>query len=111
MRKLRQNHQAQEKVFILKRHLIDRVPVSDLCDESKCRMHGMLAETKKSVSKGKILFTQTCITGYLQIDMAFNPRVREGHNIQCHYRKIHPVMTVSPDRSTPPSCFPTKMSC
>lgn len=33
MRKKRQNYPGQEKVFILKRHLVDRVAVSDLCDE------------------------------------------------------------------------------
>ena len=33
MRKKRQNYTGQEKVFILKRHLVDRVAVSDLCDE------------------------------------------------------------------------------
>ena len=33
MRKQRKNYQAQEKVFILKRHLVDRVAVSDLYDE------------------------------------------------------------------------------
>jgi transposase len=33
MRKQRKNYTAQEKVFILKRHLVDRVPASDLCDE------------------------------------------------------------------------------
>jgi len=33
MRKKRKNYTAQEKVFILKRHLVDRVPASDLCDE------------------------------------------------------------------------------
>lgn len=33
MRKQRKNYTAREKVAILKRHLIDRVPASDLCDE------------------------------------------------------------------------------
>jgi transposase-like protein len=33
MRKKRKNYTAQEKVFILKRCLVDRVAVSDLCDE------------------------------------------------------------------------------
>lgn len=33
MRKKRKNYSAQDKVIILKRHLIDQVPVSDLCDE------------------------------------------------------------------------------
>jgi transposase-like protein len=33
MRKKRHNYTPEEKVRILKRHLIDRVPISDLCDE------------------------------------------------------------------------------
>ena len=33
MRKKRKNYSAQDKVIILKRHLIDQIPVSDLCDE------------------------------------------------------------------------------
>ena len=33
MRKPRKNYTPGEKVAILRRHLIDRVPVSDLCDE------------------------------------------------------------------------------
>jgi transposase len=33
MRKPRKNDTPVEKVAILRRHLIDRVPISDLCDE------------------------------------------------------------------------------
>ena len=33
MRKKRHNYSAEEKVFILKRHLVGREAVSDLCDE------------------------------------------------------------------------------
>lgn len=33
MRKKRHNYTPEEKVAILKRHLIDRVPISELCDE------------------------------------------------------------------------------
>jgi len=33
MRKKRRNYTPQEKVAILKRHLVDHVPVSNLCDE------------------------------------------------------------------------------
>jgi len=33
MRKQRKNYTGQEKVVILKRHLVDHVPISDLCDE------------------------------------------------------------------------------
>jgi transposase len=35
MRKARKNYTSPEKVAILRRHLIDRLPVSDLCDEYK----------------------------------------------------------------------------
>ena len=35
MRKPRKNYTPAEKVVILRRHLIDHVPVSDLCDEYK----------------------------------------------------------------------------
>ena len=35
MRKPRKHYTAVEKVAILRRHLIDRVPVSDLCDEHR----------------------------------------------------------------------------
>ena len=33
MRKERQHYTAEEKVAILRRHLLDKVPVSDLCEE------------------------------------------------------------------------------
>lgn len=35
MSKTRKHLSAEQKVAILRRHLIDRVPVSDLCDEYK----------------------------------------------------------------------------
>ena len=33
MKKKRYNYRPEEKVAILKRHLVDKVPVSDLCDQ------------------------------------------------------------------------------
>jgi transposase len=33
MRKERKHYTVEEKVAILRRHLLDKVPVSDLCDE------------------------------------------------------------------------------
>lgn len=33
MRKQRKNYTGNENVAILKRHLVDQIPVSDLCDE------------------------------------------------------------------------------
>ena len=33
MRKTRKNYTGQEKVSILKRHLLEQIPISDLCDK------------------------------------------------------------------------------
>ena len=33
MKKKRYNYRPEEKVAILKRHLVDKVPVSDVCDQ------------------------------------------------------------------------------
>jgi len=33
MRKKRKQYSAQEKVAILRKHLLDKIPVSELCDE------------------------------------------------------------------------------
>ena len=33
MRKIRKQHASQEKVTILRKHLLDKIPVSELCDE------------------------------------------------------------------------------
>ena len=32
-KKKRRNHTPEQKVIILKRHLLEKVPISDLCDE------------------------------------------------------------------------------
>jgi len=34
MRKKRYNYTAEEKVTLIKRHLVDKVPVSDICDQN-----------------------------------------------------------------------------
>ncbi len=33
MKKKRYNYRPEEKVAILKRHLVDKIPVSDICDQ------------------------------------------------------------------------------
>ena len=37
MRKERKHYSGEEKVAILRRHLLDKVPVSDLCEETGLR--------------------------------------------------------------------------
>jgi transposase len=38
-KKKRKNYTSQEKVIILKRHLLEQVPVSDLCDKYRQAMN------------------------------------------------------------------------
>ena len=42
MRRARKHYTAEEKVAILRRHLVDNEPVSKLCDESALQPDGVL---------------------------------------------------------------------
>ncbi len=65
-RKQRKNYTAQEKVAILRRNLIERVPVSDLCEEYQLQPsvfyrwqqelfeHGALALERKNAYTGRV---------------------------------------------------------
>jgi transposase-like protein len=59
MRKKRKNYTAQEKVFILKRHLVDRVPVSDLCDEYNLQPTVFYRWQKEFFENGTSAFEKT----------------------------------------------------
>jgi transposase-like protein len=56
MRKPRKNYTAVEKVAILRRHLIDHVPVSDLCDEHKLSPTLFYAWQKQFFENGATTF-------------------------------------------------------
>ena len=59
MRKKRKNYTAQEKVFILKRHLVDRVPASDLCDEHNLQPTVFYRWQKEFFENGASAFEKT----------------------------------------------------
>ena len=59
MRKKRRNYTAQEKVAILKRHLIDHVPVSDLCDEYHLQPTVFYRWQKEFFENGATAFEKT----------------------------------------------------
>ena len=42
MRKKRHNYTTEEKVSILRHHLVEHVPVSDLCDQYQASTHYFL---------------------------------------------------------------------
>ena len=56
MRTQRRHFTGTEKVAILKRHLIDKVPVSDLCDELKLYPHQVYAWLKEFFENGHAAF-------------------------------------------------------
>ena len=42
MSKHRKHYTPEEKVSIIRRHLVEKIPVSDLCQEQKTSTHGLL---------------------------------------------------------------------
>jgi transposase-like protein len=58
MRKQRHNYTPEEKVAILKRHLVERVPVSDLCDQYHLQPTVFYHWQQQFFEKGAAAFTQ-----------------------------------------------------
>src|SRR5512139_1414379 len=59
MSRKRKNYSPQEKVAILKRHLVERVPVSDLCDEHGLHPTVFYRWQKEFFEKGAMAFSDT----------------------------------------------------
>lgn len=58
MKKERRQFTAQDKVRILKRHLVDKVPVSDLCDEFQIQPAQFYQWQKQFFENGAAAFTK-----------------------------------------------------
>ena len=56
MNKQRRHFADHEKVAILKRHLIDKVPISDLCDEFDLHPNQVYDWLKKFFENGHLVF-------------------------------------------------------
>jgi transposase len=56
MRKRRANTQPEDRVAILKRHLVEKVPVSDLCDEFDIQPTQFYQWQKQFFEKGAAVF-------------------------------------------------------
>jgi transposase len=54
--KQRRHFEGADKVAILKRHLIDKVPISDLCDELKIQPTQIYDWLKKFFENGHLAF-------------------------------------------------------
>ena len=56
MRKERKHYTAEEKVAILRRHLLDKVPVSDLCEEQALQPTAFYRWQKEFFENGAAAF-------------------------------------------------------
>ena len=74
MRKKRHNYSPEEKVFILKRHLVGREAVSDLRDEYQLQPKIFYGWQKQFFEKGASVFTREGKDGKQQ---AKEKRIRE----------------------------------
>ena len=59
MRKERKNYTAEEKVAVLRRHLLDKVPVSDLCEELGLQLTVFYRWQKEFFENGAAAFQAT----------------------------------------------------
>lgn len=59
MRKPRKNYSPEEKLSILKRHLVEGVPVSDLCDELQLNPNVFYAWQKQLFENGASAFQRS----------------------------------------------------
>ena len=66
MRKPRKNYTPVEKVAILRRHLIDHIPVSDLCDEHQLSPTLFYAWQKQFFENGTTAFERKNAAGESQ---------------------------------------------
>lgn len=58
MKKKRKNYTPQEKVVILKKHLVDQIPVSDLCDQYNLQPTVFYGWQKKFFENGAAAFAK-----------------------------------------------------
>ncbi len=56
MRKPRKHYSPPEKIAILRRHLIDKVPVSDLCDQHQLQPTVFYGWQKQLFERGTVAF-------------------------------------------------------
>ena len=61
MKKERKHYSAEEKVAILRRHLLDKVPVSDLCEELSLKPTVFYRWQKEFFENGAAAFQSTML--------------------------------------------------
>ncbi len=68
MKQHRRNFSGEEKVRILKRHPVDRIPVSGLCDELNLQPTGFCCWQKQYFENGATVFERSGIHGKSKLE-------------------------------------------
>lgn len=92
MRKPRKNYTPPEKVAILRRHLIDRVPVSDLCDEYVLSPTLFYAWQKLFFENGAVAFERKSGSGdksYLRTIAALRDKLQRKNEVVAELMEEH----------------------
>jgi transposase len=92
MRKPRKNYTPPEKVAILRRHLIDRVPVSDLCDEYQLSPTLFYAWQKMFFENGAAAFERKNATAgaeYLRVIAALQAKLQRKNEVVAELMEEH----------------------
>lgn len=92
MRKPRKNYTPVEKVAILRRHLIDRVPVSDLCDEHQLSPTLFYHWQKQFFENGAAAFERSNVSAsnaHLRTIAALRDKLRRKNEVVAELMEEH----------------------
>ena len=89
MRRPRKSYTPTEKVAILRRHLIDRVPISDLCDEYHLPPSIFYAWQKLFFENGQAAFTGNDKRRKADTDA----KDRQSADLQAKLQRKHEVLS------------------
>ena len=92
MRKARKNYTPQEKVAILRRHLIDQVAVSDLCDEYQLQPTLFYAWQKLFFENGAAAFERKNARSgveHLRVIAALHDKIQRKNEVVAELMEEH----------------------
>ena len=93
MRKKRYNYTPEEKILILKkRHLVERVAVSDLCDEYRLQPKVFYAWQKQFFENGTAAFTRDDRASHLEEErriQQLEEKLRRKHEVLSELMEEH----------------------
>lgn len=85
-RKTRRSYSAAEKVAILRRHLLDRVPVSDVCDQFQIQPTQFYRWQRQLFENGAAAFSSSSRP-------EVSPLVQENADLKAKLGKKHEVLS------------------